>query len=619
MFHGLGKLKNYQIKLHIDEDVSPVAQPHRRVPFHVRKQLEEQLRRGEELGVIERIEGPTPWVSTTVVAPKPKSPGKVRFCVDMRQANKAIKRERHVTPTVKEIIGDLNGAKVFSELDLNQGYNQLELAPESRYITTFSTHMGLMRYKRFNFGISSAAEIFQNVIRETLEDIDGAINISDDILVFGKTHKEHDQNLKAVSQRLREKGLSLNKSKCEYRKDKLEFFGYVFDGISPDPKKVEDVVNHETPSTASELRSLLGMTNYCSRFIPDYATMTELIRKLTLKDQSWCWTAEHDRAVSQLKEALVTAPVTAYFDPEKATEISVDASPVGIAAILSQVDPKTDDRHVVTYASRSLTATEQRYSQTEREALAVVWDCEHLHLYVYGNPVTICTDHKALVSIYSNPSSKPPARIERWALRLQPYQITVKYRRGEVNSADYRSRHPIKYAAETSRQQKVAEEYVSYLATTSTPKALKTQDIETATQSDATLQAVAEAIQKGNWHYKVKPSGADIEEFRRSERVKDELTVTASGNLILRGTRIVIPRSLQDHVVSLAPEGHQGLVKKKSLLCEKVWFQNIDKLVGNKVKSCSACFVTTPECKREPPRDVTTLSSAVEGIQCTLC
>ena len=78
LFHGLGKLKEYQIKLHIDENVPPVAQPHRRVPFHVRKQLEDQLRYEEELGVIERIEGPTPWVSPIVVAPKPKSPGKVR-------------------------------------------------------------------------------------------------------------------------------------------------------------------------------------------------------------------------------------------------------------------------------------------------------------------------------------------------------------------------------------------------------------------------------------------------------------------------------------------------------------------------------------------------------------
>jgi hypothetical protein len=228
LFHGLGKLKGYQIKLHIDESVPPVAQPCRRVPFHVRQQLEEQLKRDEEVGVIERIEGPTPWVSPIVVAPKPKSPGKVRVCVDMRQANQAIKRERHVTPTIKEIIGDLNGAKVFIKLDLNQGYNQLELAPESRYITTFGTHLGLMRYKRLNFGISSAAEIFQNVIRETLEGIPGALNISDDILVFGKTQSAHDQSLEVVFQRLKERGLTLNKHKCEYGKDKLEFYGYVF-------------------------------------------------------------------------------------------------------------------------------------------------------------------------------------------------------------------------------------------------------------------------------------------------------------------------------------------------------------------------------------------------------
>jgi hypothetical protein len=157
LFHGLGKLKGHQIKLHIDESVPPVAQPHRRVPFHVRQQLEEQLKRDEELGVVERIEGPTPWVSPIVMAPKPKSPGKVRVCADMRQANQAIKRERHETPTIKEIIGVLNGAKVLSKLDLNQRYNQLELAPESRYITTFGTHLGLMRYRRLNFGISSAA------------------------------------------------------------------------------------------------------------------------------------------------------------------------------------------------------------------------------------------------------------------------------------------------------------------------------------------------------------------------------------------------------------------------------------------------------------------------------
>ena len=163
--------------------------------------------------MIERVEGPTPWVSPVVIAPKPKQPGKIRMCVDMRQANKAVQRERHITLTIKEVIEDLNGATVFSKLDLNQGYNQLELAPESRYITTFSTHVGLRRFKRLNFGISSAAEIFQNAIRETLSGIQGAINISDDILVYGKTQGDHDRALRETFHRLREKGLTLNRIK----------------------------------------------------------------------------------------------------------------------------------------------------------------------------------------------------------------------------------------------------------------------------------------------------------------------------------------------------------------------------------------------------------------------
>ena len=140
----------------------------------------------------------------------------------MGQANKAIRRETHLTPTIKEIIKALNRTTVFSKLDLNQGYNQLELTPASRYVTTFSTHLGLRRYTRLNFGVSSVAEIFQNIICETPAGIPGALNLRADILVFGKSQEEHDQALETTFKRLQESRLTLNRNKCVYNQVELQ-------------------------------------------------------------------------------------------------------------------------------------------------------------------------------------------------------------------------------------------------------------------------------------------------------------------------------------------------------------------------------------------------------------
>ena len=152
----------------------------------------------------------------------------------MRSVNTAVQHEDHITPTVDEIIHDLNCVCVFSKLDLCSGYHQLELSPESRYITTFSSHKGLFRYKRLIFGLSSTAEIFQHTIQTILN------GIPDDIIVFGKTQAEHDTALHAVFEQLRENGLTLNRNKCVYNKKMLDFYGYTFSstGISADPKKV---------------------------------------------------------------------------------------------------------------------------------------------------------------------------------------------------------------------------------------------------------------------------------------------------------------------------------------------------------------------------------------------
>ena len=106
------------------------------------------------MDVTEKVDGPTPWVSNLVVAPKPNNPKEIRLCVDIRKANQAIKRERHVTLTIGDIMLELNGSTVFSKVDLNKEFHQLVLSEDSRNMTTFATHVGLRRYKRLNFGVS---------------------------------------------------------------------------------------------------------------------------------------------------------------------------------------------------------------------------------------------------------------------------------------------------------------------------------------------------------------------------------------------------------------------------------------------------------------------------------
>ncbi len=185
----------------------------------MREKVEKKIQELEDQDIIEKVQGPTPWVSQPVFAPKPHDPDDIRVCVDMRGPNQANQRERHIIPTIEEIISDLNGAKVFMKLDLKQGYHQLMLAEESRYITTFTTRLGLRRYQRLNFGISCASEIFQQKIREALEGIPGCLNISDDILVYAENNTQHDQRLSAVMQRLRDKGLTLNRKKVQVQAD----------------------------------------------------------------------------------------------------------------------------------------------------------------------------------------------------------------------------------------------------------------------------------------------------------------------------------------------------------------------------------------------------------------
>ena len=181
----------------------------------------------------------------------------------------------------------------------------------------------------------------------------------------------------------------------------------------------------------------------------------------------------------------------AYFNKDKETSVVVEASPVGIPAILSQNTQGQNDHKIMSYASRALTDPEKKYSQTEKEALAIVWSVEHFHLFLYGAKFSLITDHKPLEVIYGKRTAKASACIERWILRLQPYTLKIVYKSGAENPAGYLSRHP---TAKSMRKQEKIEEYINFLVDFSMPKAVTLAEIVKATNEGRTLKGPRAAI-----------------------------------------------------------------------------------------------------------------------------
>ena len=212
---------------------------------------------------------------------------------------------KHQIPKIEEVIYDMNQSTVFTKLDIKWAYHQLMIEEESRVMTTFTTHKGVFRYKRLLFGLKSASEHYQKVIQqEVLEGCEGAQNISDDIIVHGTDRAQHDEKLRKVLQRIPEKGLTLNKDKCQFRMTQLVFMGHVLSalGVSIEEAKVQAVKNARKPENAAEVRSFLGLVNVSAKFIPNLATISEPLRRLTRKSVPFSWQREHSEAFKNSKK-----------------------------------------------------------------------------------------------------------------------------------------------------------------------------------------------------------------------------------------------------------------------------------------------------------------------------
>lgn len=367
-------MKGVVIDLPINEEVPAVIQTVRRAPIALQRQIEDKLNELLELDIIEKVNKPSKWVSPLV--PIIKDNGDLRLCIDMRRANVAIMRENHPLPVIDDFLPRLNNAKYFSRLDVKNAFHQLEIRESCRYITTFITHKGMFRYKRLLFGVNCAPEIFQKVMENLLVECENAINYIDDIIVFGTNENSHYKSLSQVLEILKNNGVVLNSSKCVFKVQSLTFLGHELspDGIQPEKKKIQALIGFRSPKSVEELRSFLGLINYVGKFLPDLATKTYLLRQLIKDGAAFVWTAEHEDSFRVLKSILVDTKILSYFDPTLKTRLIADASTVALGAVFVQF--KNDIPRVISYASKSLSETERRYCQTEKEALALVWSVE---------------------------------------------------------------------------------------------------------------------------------------------------------------------------------------------------------------------------------------------------
>ena len=363
----------------------------------------------ETMGVISRVDTPTPWCAGMVIAPK-KS-GSVRICVDLKLLNQSVLREVHPLPRVDETLAQLTGAKYFSKLDANSGFRQIPLAPASRLLTTFITAFGRYFFNKLPFGVSSAPEHFQKRMSAILAGLEGTVCQMDDVLVFGRDKAQHDTRLLAALQRIEAAGVTLNADKCELTKTSITFLRHKIDqtGIKADPEKTKAIRNMRAPTTVPELQRFMGIVNQLGKFTPNLAHLTQPLRALLAKNTQWVWGPDQREAFTQVKEELSQPTTLALYDSQAPTKLSADASSYGLGAVLMQ---QTDEQwRPVVYASRSMTDTERRYAQIEKEALTITWGCEKFSDFMLGKGVSIETDHKPLVPLFSSkhsPRAHPP-------------------------------------------------------------------------------------------------------------------------------------------------------------------------------------------------------------------
>ena len=432
-------------------EADPLRHHPRRMPFSVRHEVARLLKEMQDNGVIQPSR--SPWASPVVLVRK--KDGTHRFCVDYRSLNTVTKTDSFPLPRIEDLLDQLGMSKYFSTIDLAAGFWQIRMHPLAQEKTAFVTHQGLFEFRVMPFGLTNAPAVFQRLMQQVVTPLNSMSSHDfvsvylDDIIVFSRSLEDHLKHLQIVIQRLTDVGLKLKPAKCRFIQRELEYLGHIVsrDGLKTNSRLVHAVSSFPVPQSLHEVRRFLGLSSYYRKFIPNFSKIARPLHQLTRKGVQFNWTLECSDAFDELKKKLTSAPVLAYPDFAREFTLETDASVQGVGAVLAQYQ---DDNklHPVAYASRALTPAEQNYSITELETLAVVWAISHFHHYLYGNVVTVFTDHTAVKAVLEAPN--PAGKHARWWSRVYGRgvkKVNIVYRAGRENrNADALSRNPLPQA-----------------------------------------------------------------------------------------------------------------------------------------------------------------------------